>query len=104
MQQWENTSLGNCYQISTLSLLSAIGVALDTAQALVAQWIEHLTTDQKVGGSSPSKRANLTKISRLREVFQFPVTAQEAIIPQPSVLAPSFLKHEAIMVEELLNR
>jgi hypothetical protein len=25
--------------------------------ALVAQWIEHLTTDQKVGGSSPSKRA-----------------------------------------------
>jgi hypothetical protein len=25
-------------------------------QALVAQRIEHLTTDQKVGGSSPSKR------------------------------------------------
>ena len=25
--------------------------------ALVAQRIEHLTTDQKVGGSSPSKRA-----------------------------------------------
>ena len=25
--------------------------------ALVAQWIEHLTTDQKVGGSSPSERA-----------------------------------------------
>ena len=24
--------------------------------AFVAQWIEHLTTDQKVGGSSPSKR------------------------------------------------
>ncbi len=23
--------------------------------ALVAQWIEHLTTDQKVGGSSPSQ-------------------------------------------------
>ena len=32
------------------------------AQALVAQRIEHLTTDQKVGGSSPSKRTspNLT--------------------------------------------
>ena len=26
--------------------------------ALVAQWIEHLTTDQKVGGSSPSERAD----------------------------------------------
>ena len=25
--------------------------------ALVAQWIEHLTTDQKVGGSTPSERA-----------------------------------------------
>ena len=25
--------------------------------ALVAQWIEHLTTDQKVGGSSPFERA-----------------------------------------------
>ena len=34
---------------------------MDTAQALVAQWIEHLTTDQKVGGSSPSKRANHEK-------------------------------------------
>ena len=28
--------------------------------ALVAQRIEHLTTDQKVGGSSPSERAQLT--------------------------------------------
>ena len=27
--------------------------------AFVAQRIEHLTTDQKVGGSSPSKRTNL---------------------------------------------
>jgi hypothetical protein len=26
--------------------------------APVAQWIEHLTTDQKVGGSSPSGRAD----------------------------------------------
>ena len=25
--------------------------------ALIAQWIEHLTTDQKVGGSSPFERA-----------------------------------------------
>src|SRR5882757_89404 len=29
-------------------------------RALVAQRIEHLTTDQKVGGSSPSERAQLT--------------------------------------------
>ena len=27
--------------------------------ALVAQWIEHLTTDQKVGGSNPSERAEI---------------------------------------------
>ena len=27
--------------------------------ALVAQRIEHLTTDQKVGGSNPSERANV---------------------------------------------
>ena len=27
--------------------------------ALVAQRIEHLTTDQKVGGSSPSERAQV---------------------------------------------
>ena len=27
-----------------------------SAQAFVAQWIEHLTSDQRVGGSSPSER------------------------------------------------
>ena len=31
--------------------------------ALVAQWIEHLTTDQKVGGSSPSERAEEVQVS-----------------------------------------
>ncbi len=38
------------------------------ANALVAQWIERLTTDQKVGGSSPSERARkaqLRVVSRL---------------------------------------
>src|SRR5712664_3898538 len=30
------------------------------ALALVAQRIEHLTTDQKVGGSSPSERATIS--------------------------------------------
>jgi hypothetical protein len=29
----------------------------NSTPALVAQRIEHLTTDQKVGGSSPSERA-----------------------------------------------
>src|SRR5262249_7887195 len=33
--------------------------------ALVAQWIEHLTTDQKVGGSSPSERAEFALIRRV---------------------------------------
>ena len=31
--------------------------------ALVAQWIEHLTTDQKVGGSTPSERAELVQVT-----------------------------------------
>ena len=30
-----------------------------SAQAFVAQWIEHLTSDQRVGGSSPSERTNV---------------------------------------------
>ena len=37
--------------------LSALGTVDCPAPALVAQRIEHLTTDQKVGGSSPSERA-----------------------------------------------
>src|ERR1700690_4130954 len=36
------------------------GVQYAAVTALVAQRIEHLTTDQKVGGSSPSERAQLT--------------------------------------------
>ena len=32
-----------------------------SAQAFVAQWIEHLTSDQRVGGSSPSERTNVYK-------------------------------------------
>ena len=34
--------------------------------ALVAQWIEHLTTDQKVGGSTPSERAHEVLVAALR--------------------------------------
>ena len=34
--------------------------------ALVAQWIEHLTTDQKVGGSTPSEHADHRSWSRRR--------------------------------------
>ncbi len=36
----------------------------------MAQRIEHLTTDQKVGGSSPSERAEMTRFSRPRH-FSF---------------------------------
>ena len=35
--------------------------------ALVAQRIEHLTTDQKVGGSSPSERAQVRAPFRVRK-------------------------------------
>ena len=38
----------------------------------MAQRIEHLTTDQKVGGSSPSERANPPRISRLGGVTLLP--------------------------------
>ena len=34
--------------------------------AFVAQRIEHLTTDQKVGGSSPSKRTNHNSVKKLQ--------------------------------------
>jgi hypothetical protein len=37
--------------------------------AFVAQRIEHLTTDQKVGGSSPSKRTEIARFSRPRYFF-----------------------------------
>jgi hypothetical protein len=36
------------------------------SSALVAQRIEHLTTDQKVGGSSPSERASQVKRVQFR--------------------------------------
>ena len=32
-----------------------------SAQAFVAQWIEHLTSDQRVGGSSPSERTTKSR-------------------------------------------
>ena len=36
--------------------------------AFVAQWIEHLTSDQKVGGSSPSGRTTLVGIQENKSV------------------------------------
>jgi len=39
--------------------------------ALVAQRIEHLTTDQKVGGSSPSKRTSNTPKTVLPMAWAF---------------------------------
>ena len=35
-----------------------LSLGQSNGNALVAQWIEHLTTDQKVGGSSPFERAS----------------------------------------------
>ena len=40
--------------------------------AFVAQRIEHLTTDQKVGGSSPSKRTEMTRNSQPRHFGAIP--------------------------------
>ena len=66
--------------------------------ALVAQWIEHLTTDQKVGGSSPSERANEVLVAG-----QVPIPGSRMTSPhQPAnahtpdfvVLIPEFLVAE----------
>jgi hypothetical protein len=48
--------------------------------APVAQWIEHLTSDQKVGGSSPSGRAN-----------RFPETSVSDVLEHLTSGAPTFL-------------
>src|ERR1700691_5960260 len=45
---------------------SAVPYTMRGSPALVAQRIEHLTTDQKVGGSSPSERASVMSVSRAR--------------------------------------
>ena len=55
-------------------------------QALVAQRIEHLTTDQKVGGSSPSERAR--RIVALTRTFgqghgQMPASEQRSACSRP---------------------
>ncbi len=47
-------------------------VELTHQLAFVAQRIEHLTTDQKVGGSSPSERAKPEKTSQLLGFFLSP--------------------------------
>ena len=49
--------------------------------ALVAQRIEHLTTDQKVGGSSPSERAQVTgQFRSWDEPFTGPCAATSAAV------------------------
>jgi hypothetical protein len=43
-------------------------IPLTGSPAFVAQRIEHLTTDQKVGGSSPSKRTGNSHIPQQAKV------------------------------------
>ena len=53
-------------------------------QALVAQWIEHLTTDQKVRGSSPFERAEVERsfgAARLR----FRPTSMRRVRPEATL-------------------
>ena len=49
-----------------------------TPNAFVAQRIEHLTTDQKVGGSSPSKRTN----KKPREIGAFLLPGEKQTAPR----------------------
>jgi hypothetical protein len=46
-----------------------LAVTLCTQVALVAQWIEHLTTDQKVVGSTPAGCTNDDGLVRFSLVF-----------------------------------
>ena len=56
--------------------------------ALVAQRIEHLTTDQKVGGSSPSERAHVRGPS--------PSPGGAFLVPVGATLEPpARISHEA---------
>ena len=43
-----------------------IPVIMVNERAPVAQWIEHLTSDQTVGGSTPSRRANAVGPDRFK--------------------------------------
>ena len=47
------------------------GLRSNSIPALVAQRIEHLTTDQKVRGSNPFKRTTQVSIEKLSVRFQF---------------------------------
>ena len=47
------------YSLTRIKGLQNYETPLVGAPAFVAQRIEHLTTDQKVGGSSPSKRTGI---------------------------------------------
>ena len=51
-----------------------MAIRLSYFQALVAQWIEHLTTDQKVVGSTPAERT--IRISAWSSVATYKVCAQ----------------------------
>ncbi len=60
-------------------VISPVGGARlnSTRPALVAQRIEHLTTDQKVGGSNPSERATVSTSSDLRRRRAWPPRAAD---------------------------
>src|SRR5690625_1021937 len=62
-------------------------------RAPVAQWIEHLTTDQKVGGSSPSGRAGrrpgTVTVPGLSRICRRPadIRALTSVLPTPAAVA-----------------
>jgi hypothetical protein len=58
--------------------------------APVAQWIEHLTTDQKVGGSSPSGRANVLSQDIVQICFEKFSSSGQTVSPTRTCLPPKF--------------
>ena len=65
--------------------------------ALVAQRIEHLTTDQKVGGSSPSERASSAATSDLGVAVTVAIKPEQ-IVNGVGCLRPEPGKHVRVSV------
>ena len=71
---------------------------LNIVSALVAQRIEHLTTDQKVGGSSPSERATYRQVRAIfSSVRGGPAACQGPCLP---TRAPNFVERSMILCED----
>jgi hypothetical protein len=68
---WSQIVRGRGSDVSPIHVSFSRYLFSKSVPAFVAQRIEHLTTDQKVGGSSPSKRTIESRISPFLSVFLY---------------------------------